>query len=452
MEAQGRGERVWFLDWLRVLAVFGVFVFHTLRPFDDGDWHVKNADRSEGISITIAFLGLWGLAFFFMISGAGAWLALRWRTAGGFLRERCLRLLVPFAIAYVLLSPLQYFIEERHKGTSSGAPTTFFGDLGGHAPLWLRDTYHLWFLVYLLQFAVLGLPVFLWLRSRPRRWIPNRRGSILLLALPLVPIHLLLLAAPGPEHGWGEFVFFFDFFVVGFLVMSDERLVAAVRRDAVYGLVLGAGAFVLGVVTGIIDFLEGWWEDPGYSWAYLWYSPLITLAVWGWLVAVLGFGMRLPAFNRPLPVPLARAAMPYFLVHQPVILAIAFFVVGWNAGLWTKYAVLLPAAFLVSAVLAWALSVVPGVSMLFGGETSGPGEHGRDGSKKHPLRHHMVSNLEVRRSSTEQDPRTKEMRDGIDRHEGRGGAETRRGVRLRHRPGPLHRVAGERDRRTPRRR
>ncbi|MEV0790213.1 acyltransferase [Kribbella sp. NPDC050459] len=372
MGAEGRGERLWFLDWLRVLAVFGVFVFHTLRPFDDGDWHVKNAETSEGISIGIAFLGLWGLAFFFLISGCAGWLALRWRTAPQFLRERSLRLLVPFAVAYVLLSPLQYFIEEHHKGRST-APflddvRTFFSDLGGDAPLWLRDTYHLWFLVYLIQFAVLGLPLFLLLRGKTD-WIARRcrrRGSILLLAVPLVPVHLLLLAAPGPEHGWGEFVFFFDFFVVGYLVMSDERLLAAVRRDAVPGLLLGAGAFVLGVVTGIIDFLDGWWPDPGYSWAYLWYSPLITLAVWGWLVAVLGLGLRAPALQRPLPPSLARAAMPYFIVHQPVILAIAYFVVTWDAGIGPKYAVLLPTAFAVSALLAWLLSSVPGVSQLLG--------------------------------------------------------------------------------------
>ncbi|HEY9336877.1 MAG TPA: acyltransferase [Kribbella sp.] len=372
MGAEGRGERLWFLDWLRVLAVLGVFVFHTLRPFDDGDWHVKNAETSEGISIGIAFLGLWGLAFFFMISGCAAWLALRRRAAPRFLRERSLRLLVPFVVAYVLLSPLQYFIEEHHKGRSTasffGDVQTFFSDLGGDAPLWLRDTYHLWFLVYLIQFAVLGLPLFLLLRGRTD-WIARRcrrRGSILLLAVPLVPVHLLLLAAPGPEHGWGEFVFFFDFFVVGYLVMSDERLLAAVRRDAVPGLLLGAGAFVLGVVTGIIDFLDGWWPDPGYSWVYLWYSPLITLAVWGWLVAVLGLGLRAPALQRPLPPTLARAAMPYFIVHQPVILAIAYFVVTWDAGIGPKYAVLLPTAFAVSALLAWLLSSVPGVSQLFG--------------------------------------------------------------------------------------
>lgn len=377
MGAEGWGERSWFLDWLRVAAVAGVFVFHTLRPFDDGDWHVKNAQTSGAIAIGIAFLGLWGLAFFFMISGCAAWLALRWRTPVQFLRERSARLLVPFVVAYVLMSPLQYFIEEHHKGRSTasflGDARTFFGDLAGDAPLWLRDTYHLWFLVYLLQFVVLGLPLFLLLRGRTDRIARRcaRRGSILLLAVPLVPIHLVLLAAPGPEHGWGEFVFFFDFFVVGYLVMSDDRLLAAVRRDAVPGLVLGVGAFVLGVVTGIIDFLDVWWPDPGYSWQYLWYSPLITLAVWGWLVAVLGLGLRVPVLQRTLPPALARAAMPFFIVHQPVILAIAYFVVRWDAGLGAKYAVLLPTAFAASAAFAWLLSSLPVVSRLFGVKRAG---------------------------------------------------------------------------------
>jgi glucan biosynthesis protein C len=342
MTGERRTGRVDYLDWLRVAAVAGVFLFHTLRPFDDGDWHVKNAEVSEGISIGIGFLGSWGLAFFFMVSGAGTWLALRWRSAGGFVRERLLRLLVPLVVAYVLLSPLQYFIEENHKGEFGdsylGDVRRFFGDLSGDPPLWIRDSYHLWFLIYLLQFALLGLPLFVWLRGpRAQRlvdWFADRcerRGVILLLVVPLVPVHLLFLALPGPDHGWGEFVLFFDFFVLGHLVLSDERLVEAVRRDLVPGLVLGLGAFVIGVATGIIGFLETWWNDPEYSWPYVWYSVLITFEVWGWLVAVLALGMRLPAFQRSLPVPVARVAMPFFLVHQPVILAIAYYVVDWDA-------------------------------------------------------------------------------------------------------------------------
>ena len=40
------GIRLHYLDWLRVLAVFGVFIFHTARPFDFLDWAVNNAELS----------------------------------------------------------------------------------------------------------------------------------------------------------------------------------------------------------------------------------------------------------------------------------------------------------------------------------------------------------------------------------------------------------------------
>jgi peptidoglycan/LPS O-acetylase OafA/YrhL len=48
--------------------------------------------------------------------------------------------------------------------------------------------------------------------------------------------------------------------------------------------------------------------------------------------------------------------MPFFLVHQPVILAVAFFVVGWHAGIPVKLVVLLVVSLAVSAAAAWLLS------------------------------------------------------------------------------------------------
>ncbi|MDD5038899.1 MAG: hypothetical protein PHN78_06240 [Dehalococcoidales bacterium] len=34
--------RLYYLDWLRVLAMFGIFFFHNARFFDAlVDWHVK---------------------------------------------------------------------------------------------------------------------------------------------------------------------------------------------------------------------------------------------------------------------------------------------------------------------------------------------------------------------------------------------------------------------------
>jgi peptidoglycan/LPS O-acetylase OafA/YrhL len=42
-----KSERLYYLDWLRVLLIFGVFLFHVLSPFAPlQPWHIKNAEQS----------------------------------------------------------------------------------------------------------------------------------------------------------------------------------------------------------------------------------------------------------------------------------------------------------------------------------------------------------------------------------------------------------------------
>jgi hypothetical protein len=49
-----------------------------------------------------------------------------------------------------------------------------------------------------------------------------------------------------------------------------------------------------------------------------------------------------------------------------VILAIAAVVVSWDLSIPAKILVLTPTAFAASAAMAWAISRLPGVSVLFG--------------------------------------------------------------------------------------
>jgi len=54
--AATKQKRLFYLDWLRVLAVLGIFYYHTLRPFDStSDWMVKNTDRSLVVTFFVAF-------------------------------------------------------------------------------------------------------------------------------------------------------------------------------------------------------------------------------------------------------------------------------------------------------------------------------------------------------------------------------------------------------------
>src|SRR5512137_1083792 len=90
--------RLHYLDWLRVLAILMVFLFHAVHPFDFGDWQVKNVDQSEILTIILLFLSMWGMPFFFLVAGASSWFALQRRTARQYISERFYRLLIPFIV------------------------------------------------------------------------------------------------------------------------------------------------------------------------------------------------------------------------------------------------------------------------------------------------------------------------------------------------------------------
>ena len=54
--ATGAPLRLYYIDWLRVLAMLSIFFFHNARFFNFEDWHVKNAETSLGSEIFIILL------------------------------------------------------------------------------------------------------------------------------------------------------------------------------------------------------------------------------------------------------------------------------------------------------------------------------------------------------------------------------------------------------------
>ena len=88
--------RLHYLDWLRVLAILIVFLFHALHVFDYGGWQIKNAGQSEILTVVLILLSLWGMPFFFMVAGSASWFALQRRTPRQYAAEGKKRLLLLF--------------------------------------------------------------------------------------------------------------------------------------------------------------------------------------------------------------------------------------------------------------------------------------------------------------------------------------------------------------------
>src|SRR5512136_2896019 len=107
--------RLYYLDWLRVLATLGVFLYHASNVFSGTGFEIANAQSSELILLIDVFFFPWGMPLFFLVAGAGSWFALRRRSAGQFTRERTFRVLVPFFTGTILFGPIQLYLSWNHR-------------------------------------------------------------------------------------------------------------------------------------------------------------------------------------------------------------------------------------------------------------------------------------------------------------------------------------------------
>ena len=113
-------SRIHYFDWLRVAAVLGVVAYHALLPYT-GEWLVNNRERSELLAAVVLLFETFGLGLLFLIAGASVRFALRTRTPRAFVRERAARLLVPFVVGTLLLSPMIWYIADVPGGTTAAS-------------------------------------------------------------------------------------------------------------------------------------------------------------------------------------------------------------------------------------------------------------------------------------------------------------------------------------------
>jgi hypothetical protein len=175
--------RQYYLDWLRVLSIFLVFVYHSARIFGFESFHINNARAYAGADSFTVTLTIVGMPLLFLVAGASAFLSLGKTPAGRYLKERVLRLLVPFAVGMLTHIPIQVYLERVNHGQFSGNLFEFlphyfegFYGLGGNFA-WMG--LHLWFLMMLFLYTLLSMPVLVWLARGRGAAILDRAAGFL---------------------------------------------------------------------------------------------------------------------------------------------------------------------------------------------------------------------------------------------------------------------------------
>jgi len=373
----GKSARLHYLDWLRVLAILGVFLFHTVRPFVPIPWAISNAEKSLVATLFIIFFAPWGMPLFFFLSGAGTTLALRRRTGRQYAVERVRRLLIPFVVGSLVLTPIQLYVQWLHQtqtGVFTGTPWEFFlSRQVEFGPKWFGWVgYHLWFLGFLFAFSLIALPLFLWLKrgagQRIVDWLARlseRRGALLLFVIPLVVIQLVLHPRFPDYQDWTDFVYMLTVFVYGYILYTDERFLAAVRREwpiALTGVVLTSLFIIVGAAKGPI---LGWMDAAGTPGFYVFWT-VYGINTWCWALFILYVGMRHLDFTNRWLERGREMILPFYLLHHPVIIAMAYFVVRWDAGITLKLLAVVLGSFVVTLGLVELIKHIPVLRGLLG--------------------------------------------------------------------------------------
>jgi peptidoglycan/LPS O-acetylase OafA/YrhL len=350
-KARGSLERRYDIDWVRSLAMLMVFLFHCARFFDHDGWHAKSGEVSYGMTVFVVVVAQWIMPLFFVLSGISSYYALNYLRSRSYLSARVKRLLAPLIVGSLTHVSLQVYIERATQGGFSGSFFAFypryfdgFYAFGGNFA-WMG--LHLWYLEMLFLFSLITLPAFLWMRSEKMKKATSEIAgflakpcAIFLLAVPLGVVESVVNLDPdgvgvNSFGGWAVFPHLV-FFVSGYLLATDARFRPTLEKHRATALGMGI------IATAVGFYLFEYADFSRYGYAF---SFLRAFNSWFWLIAILGFGSEHLNFNNRVLKYSGEAVLPFYILHQTVIIVIGYFMINWTASVMLQYLFLSASSF-----------------------------------------------------------------------------------------------------------
>jgi surface polysaccharide O-acyltransferase-like enzyme len=325
-------SRLFFLDWIRILAFFLLIFYHTGMYYVTWDFHIKSPHASTAIEPLMLLSGPWRLGLLFMISGVASAFLLSKIRIGQFFRQRSVRLLVPLIFGMLVIVPPQSYFQVVERMAYLGGygdfmrlyVTGYHGFCEGDKCLGLPTWNHLWFVVYLWVYSMLLGAVALIagpLLKRSGAWLGNALTGWKIVVLPTLVLAAARFALyerfPSTHALFGDWYNHADYiflFLMGVLLATQARFWANVDRMRWTTLGLSLAGWAI-----IATFLS----MPEIPAVMVW-KPVarLTFAMCQWtpILAVCGFGHRHLNFDSAKRRYLTEAVFPVYILHQTLII------------------------------------------------------------------------------------------------------------------------------------
>jgi glucans biosynthesis protein C len=222
---------------------------------------------------------------------------------------------------------------------------------------------HLWYLAFIFIFCIVVIPVMMILRTPKARVILNNVVLIVSNTSVLLPV-ILLFHLPYyisrnflPSSDVTDLIYYFPYFIFGALFFAQPAIRVAIAQNRKVTL---AG----GLLTTSLLYFTLWIRDESLN-ATLGTTvmeliqgplkePMISLNQWFWVLTVGGFAIRYLDFGSKFLSYANRVVYPFYILHQTIIIALAYYLIPVDASIFTKFCIILTGTVL-SIVAAYEL-------------------------------------------------------------------------------------------------
>ncbi len=357
-DVETRSDRQYYIDWLRILLIISVYLFHVGMIFNTWEWHVKNNILYGGLlEEVMRFLHNWRMPLLFMISGAGTWYALKNMSPGRYLLERVRRLLVPLAAGIFILVPVQVYIEkiDQYPSLLAYYPHMFEGIYPAGNFSW----HHLWFIAYLFVIALIITPFLNMLRSTRFMAMVGNLEHVFIKPFGLNTVIIPLLISQvilrnffeQDTHAlvddWASFTSYLIYFLAGFILLPVKSIAGAMTKyRRLYLVETVVMMAVMLLFRGRADTVRA---------AEIVYDVAALAMSWTCAVAVTGYGRKYLNSNSSFRKTANEAIYPFYLLHQPALVITGYMVVKLSIPVVMKVGLVMISSFILIVSVYWFL-------------------------------------------------------------------------------------------------
>jgi glucans biosynthesis protein C len=340
------------LDRLRTIACLTTFCYHAIQIFDlNPYYHIKSNTPSAALDVLARLLHAVRMPLFFLIAGMVGFMVLQRSSNRRFLKQRAWRLLPPFAVGIVFLTPwIKYFEVLDGRSISWHRINLLSGPLPDLAVVLRRyftqlnwfSWSHMWFPLYLFLLGALLLPVMRRMAADSRDEEPQAAAVLVLPLAVFVAVELNLrpyfpFHIPNLFWDWASLSVYATCLVWGAALICWPGVESLAQRW-----------FAAAAVSASIGAIVYVGVDAS--------SPIVRAigrALWLWSLLLLAVGAR-PWLSRgkiPGERYLIEGALPIYVLHHVPLVGIGYLVkdLPWSIG--SRYALIAGGAFSVTIAL-----------------------------------------------------------------------------------------------------